>query len=503
MQNGSLTEPQLKKDEQTMLLSELLENIPHDILQGDDTDISTIQIDSRKVQYGALFICLIGLSFDGHEYALQAVESGATAVLVEKGATYLAPSTATVVQVENTRLAMSLVAANFFANPAKKLRLIGVTGTNGKTTTTVFLDEILRNCGQKTGLIGTVGAKLNGKPLDFSFATSTTPDPLELHEVFSIFVSHGVTDVVMEVTSHALHFHKMAGLWFDVGVFTNLSQDHLDIHGTMENYMLAKAKLFSQSKKAVINIDDEAHAAMVQHLEGRPYVSYAINNDADLLAEEISFGKVTQFTIKGIDGTFSLAPKGKFNVYNALAAIGTARTLGIPMDKIKNAVAKLGGVDGRIQEVKNSKGLSVFVDYAHTPDGLINIISAVREFTVGRVITVVGCGGDRDNLKRPIMGRIAGEMSDFTILTSDNPRTENPFYILAQIEVGIKETGKEYVSIVNRKDAIFAGVRMLKDGDSLIIAGKGHEDYQIIGTETIHFSDYEVALEAIENAAND
>ena len=210
---------------------------------------------------------------------------------------------------------------------------------------------------------------------------------------------------------------------------------------------------------------------------------------------------MTKFCIKGISGTFSLTPKGKFNVYNALAAIGTAKTLGIPMEKIKKAVENLSGVDGRIQEVKNNLGLSVFVDYAHTPDSLINIISAVREFTHGRVITIVGCGGDRDNLKRPIMGRIAGEMSDFTILTSDNPRTENPFDILTQIEVGIKETGKEYVSIENRKDAIFEGVRILKPGDSLIIAGKGHEDYQIIGTKTIHFSDYETALEAIENAA--
>ena len=486
-----------------MFISELLKNIPHEVLRGKDADISSIQIDSRKITHGALFICLTGLSVDGHDFIAQAVDLGAAAVLVEKNSSVSSHASATIVQVENTREAMSLVAANFFANPAKKLRLIGVTGTNGKTTTTIFLDEILRSCGRKTGLIGTVGAKLDGEPLDFGFATSTTPDPLELHEIFRIFVSEGITDVVMEVTSHALHFHKMAGLWFDVGVFTNLSQDHLDIHGTMENYKLAKAKLFSQSKQAVINTDDEAHAAMVQHLEGRPYVSYAINNAADLVASDISFGRVTKFSIKGTGETFLLAPKGKFNVYNALAAIGTAKTLGIPIENIKNAVANLGGVEGRIQEVKNDLGLSVFVDYAHTPDSLVNIISAVREFTGGRVITIVGCGGDRDNLKRPIMGRIAGEMSDFTILTSDNPRTENPFDILAQIEVGIKETGKEYVSIESRKDAIFAGVRMMDRGDSLIIAGKGHEDYQIIGTETIRFSDYEIALEALEDAACD
>ena len=486
-----------------MRLSELLKNIPHEVLQGNDPDILSVQIDSRRIHSGAMFICLIGLNFDGHEFVMQAVELGAVAVLVEKSCQNLASTSAAIVRVENTRLAMSLIAANFFEHPAKKLRLIGVTGTNGKTTTTVFLDEILRMCGRKTGLIGTVGAKLDGKPLDFSIATSTTPDPLELHEIFGIFVSQGVTDVVMEVTSHALHFHKMAGLWFEVGVFTNLSQDHLDIHGTMENYKLAKAKLFSQSRQGVINIDDEAHEAMVQHLEGRPYISYAINNAADLVGTDISFGRVTKFGFQGRDEIFSLAPKGKFNVYNALAAIATAKTLGIPMDEIQNAVARLSGVEGRIQEVKNSLGLSVFVDYSHTPDSLINIISAVREFTGGRVITIVGCGGDRDNLKRPIMGRIAGEMSDYTILTSDNPRTENPYDILAQIEVGIKETGKDYVSIENRKDAIFAGVKMMEKGDSLIIAGKGHEDYQIIGTESIHFSDYEVAQEALEDAARD
>lgn len=475
-----------------MGLSELLEGVPHEVLQGSDTLITSVEIDSRKIKEGSLFICLSGLAFDGHDFIQPAAHAGAAAVLVEKPRD--APKGVSVVLVENTRSAMSYVAANLFGKPAGKLRLIGVTGTNGKTTTTHFIDEILTFCGRKTGLIGTVGAKIAGKPMDYSFLTSTTPDPLELHEVFKIMADSGVQDVVMEVSSHALHFHKMDGLCFDVGVFTNLSQDHLDIHGTMENYKLAKAQLFSKSKSAVINIDDGASETMILHLDGRPFLSYGIESDADLKASHVSFGDVTRFCVTGESEPYTLKPKGKFNVYNALAAIGTAKSLGL--EKIRDAIASLVGVEGRIQEVPNKLCANIFVDYAHTPDGLVNIISSVREFTKGMVYTIVGCGGDRDKLKRPIMGKIAGEMSDFTILTSDNPRTENPFDILAGIEAGIKETGKPYGVIENRKEAIYMGIGKLKPGDSLIIAGKGHEDYQIIGKESIYFSDYETAVEA-------
>ena len=483
-----------------MKLYELLQGVSHKMLQGGDTALSTVVIDSRKAREGSLFICLSGLAFDGHDYILPAVEAGAAAVLVEKEC--FAPEGVSVVMVKNTRSAMSLLAANFHGNPAKKLRLIGVTGTNGKTTTTHFINEILANCGRKTGLIGTVGAKISGKAMDFNFTTSTTPDPLELHEVFGIMAKSGVQDVVMEVSSHALHFYKMDGLCFDVGVFTNLSQDHLDIHGTMENYKLAKAQLFAKSKSAVINTDDEASETMIRHLEGRRYMSYGIDSHADLKAHSISFGEVTDFSIYGEDEPFTLKPKGKFNVHNALAAIGTARRLGFSMDDIRKAVAKLVGVEGRIQEVPNKLGVNIFVDYAHTPDGLVNIISSVREFTKGKVVTVVGCGGDRDRVKRPIMGKIAGEMSDFTILTSDNPRNENPFHILSEIEAGTREAGKPYEVIENRKEAIHKGVKKLEPGDSLIIAGKGHEDYQLVGKEKFYFSDFETAVEAVNHGFN-
>lgn len=480
-----------------MILGELFAGIPHKLLRGSAAPfISSIEIDSRKVKPGALYVAIRGLSVDGHGFIGEAVKNGAAAVLADTPAAVPAGLPVAVALVDDSRAAMSLVAANYFGNPAKKLQLVGVTGTNGKTTTTVFIEELLRESGFRTGLIGTFGAKVDGEPLDCSFATSTTPDPLELHGALDVMQKRGVTHVVMEVTSHALHFRKTEGLRFCLGVFTNLSQDHLDIHGTMESYALAKAGLFAQSDAGIANADDEAGRLMLSHLGQRPRATYGISSDADFRARDISFGERTEFALAKTGQVFSLAPKGLFNVYNALAAIAAASFLGVASERVAAAVAKLAGVAGRIQEVPNSRGLGVFVDYAHTPDGLVNIISAVRQFTKGRVITLVGCGGDRDRTKRPVMGRIAAEMSDFAILTSDNPRTEDPHGILSQMEAGIAEGA--YGKIENRRDAIFEGVKMLEKGDSLIIAGKGHEDYQIIGAGTVRFSDYDTALEAIQ-----
>jgi len=485
------TEMELK----CLKLSELLKNIPHEMIQGDDCEILTAEIDSRKVKSKTLFICQQGLTVDGHDYIQGAVQKGASAILIENKSVPL-PADVAVVYVENTRKATAYLAANLHGNPAKKLRLIGATGTNGKTSVTCFIEEILRQCGRKTGLIGTNGARIGEKPLDISFLTSTTPDQLELHAIFAQMLSEGVQDVVMEVSSHALALYKMEGLTFDVSVFTNLTQDHLDFHGTMENYRLAKAALFTQSQFAVVNADDESTSTMLAHHGDDPFTTYGIDNPANLQAIHIKYepmGIIFDLAEK----QYTLPIKGKFNIYNTLAAIGTAQALGLDENAICKAVSQLTGVPGRIQSVPNNRGLNVFVDYAHSPDGLVNIISSVREFTTGRVITLFGCGGDRDTLKRPIMGRIAGEMSDFCILTSDNPRTENPMEILKQVEEGIREVSTHYISIENRRDAIFSGIKMLSHGDSLIIAGKGHEDYQIIGTKTFHFSDYEVALEAL------
>ncbi|MCL2356813.1 MAG: UDP-N-acetylmuramoyl-L-alanyl-D-glutamate--2,6-diaminopimelate ligase [Defluviitaleaceae bacterium] len=484
-----------------MKLDRLLKNVIHTGSFCGETEISLITHDSRAVKPGALFICLRGENFDGHKFIPQAIEAGASAIIAEEG---IAPPIEfcfanSVLLVKNTREAMAHISANFYDNPAEKLRLIGVTGTNGKTTTTYFIEEILRKCGRKTGLIGTVCIAANGKPLNIPFATSTTPDPPELHKIFAQMLELGVQDVVMEVSSHALALCKMEGLTFDVGVFTNLTQDHLDFHGTMDNYRAAKARLFSQSRFAVVNSDDESTATMLKFHGDDPFLTYGIDS-GDLRALHIEFCNQTTFDLQETGGLrrFVLNNQGRFNVYNSLAAIGVALALGIPADDVQRAFnSGLSGVPGRIQSVPNERGLSIFVDYAHTPDGLENIISAVRECTTGRLITLFGCGGDRDREKRPIMGKIAGRLSDFCFLTSDNPRTENPAEILTQIESGVCETPVTYQVIEDRRDAIFAAIKMLAPGDSLIIAGKGHEDYQIIGAEKFYFDDFKVANEAL------
>lgn len=485
-----------------MNLEALFNKIPHEIIQtGKSMAISSVTIDSRKVTAGNLFICLRGLASDGHNYIDQAAAQGAAAVLVEEARTDY-PANLTVIRVENTRQAMAHIAANYHGHPAKKLRLIGVTGTNGKTTTTYFIEELLRKLGRKTGLIGTVGARIGDQALDIPFATSTTPDPLELHAIFAKMLELGVRDVVMEVSSHALALYKMEGLVFEVGAFTNLTQDHLDFHGTMENYARAKAQLFAQSKNAVVNKDDEYTPQMLQFFVGK-LMTYGITTNADLRAANIEYlPQGSAFTTNGIN--YHLPVSGKFNIYNILAAMGAvlvleqARYPDANLAKIlSHAISEISGVPGRIQSVPNDRGVQILVDYAHSPDGITNIISSVREVTSGRVITLFGCGGDRDKTKRPIMGRIAGEMSDYCIITSDNPRTEDPFAILAQTEEGVKETTTPYETCENRKDAIFAGVKMLQKGDALIIAGKGHEDYQEIGTTKYPFSDYDTAVKAI------
>ncbi|MCL1843592.1 MAG: UDP-N-acetylmuramoyl-L-alanyl-D-glutamate--2,6-diaminopimelate ligase [Defluviitaleaceae bacterium] len=491
-----------------MKLGLLLKNIIGVTLPAgaENIEITSVVHDSRKVEAGSLFICLRGLTADGHDFIDKAATAGAAAILVDNLVDKDYPKKkggcdAVFIQVENTRRAMATIAANFHGNPAKNLKLIGVTGTNGKTTTTYLTEEILRKCGRKTGLIGTVMIGINGEPMNLTFATSTTPDPLELHDIFEKMVAAGVQYVVMEVSSHALALFKMHGLAFEVGVFTNLTQDHLDFHGTMENYRIAKARLFEQSRFAVVNTDDESTPTMLEHHGNEPFMTYGIKTAADLRAIHIVHKPTgAEFSLESDKTKISLPLRGLFNVYNSLAAIGTALALGLEKSQVREAAATLSCVPGRIQAVPNSRGLNVLVDYAHSPDGLENIISAVREVTTGRVITLFGCGGDRDKSKRPIMGEIAGKFSDYCIITSDNPRTETPEEILAQIEIGVKETATPYIIIEDRRDAIFAGIKELNPEDALIIAGKGHENYQLIGTKKHHFDDFEVASEALNEA---
>jgi len=481
-----------------MQLCEIMQGIEYEILQEGNTDeVSNITIDSRKIESGGLFICMMGLgSVDGHKFIDNAVEKGAAAIVIEAKLPSYPPNIA-VYKVSDSRKSLAHIAANFYKHPEIKLRLIGVTGTNGKTSVTYMMESILQQVA-KPALIGTVGLRFDSKLLNIPFATSTTPDPPELMQIFDYIHKNGGQDVIMEVSSHALALHKMAGLNFEVAMFTNLTQDHLDFHGTMENYLAAKAKLFGQCRIAVVNADDKYSPQIMSIGNPERWITYGIDSNCDLRAINVKEKDAgCTFSIDGICDNFYLPVKARFNIYNALACIGTALAIGINVEQIRAGLANFEGVPGRIQSVPNDKGFNVIVDYAHSPDSLDNIINSVRDFTTGRVITLFGCGGDRDTDKRPIMGRIAGELSDYCILTSDNPRSEPPEIILKQIEAGVKETSCKFASMIDRREAILHGIEMLNPGDSLIIAGKGHENYQIFKDETIHFDDVEVAKEGL------
>ena len=483
-----------------MKLSDLIKDIDYTVVQGStDIDITSLTIDSRKTGEGTLFCCIYGLHTDGHKYIPQVYENGCRAVLCERDVTGLGEDV-TALRVENTRAALSAIAKRFYDNPSEDFTLIGVTGTNGKTSTTYFMESVLNSLNKKTGVIGTVEIRLGGERIPMHLATSTTPDTIELNGLLRHMADEGADNVVMEVSSHSLALKKVEGLEFDVAVFTNLTQDHLDFHGTMENYAQAKAELFKMCKNGVVNVDDKWSEVILKAAKC-PVITYGIENEADLQAKNIVYymDKVTfDVNIRGKNYAFELHVPGRFSVYNALGVIGAALALNIEPEIIRQGINSIKGVPGRIQNVPNDRGFNVIVDYAHTPDGVENILKAVREFTKGRIITVFGCGGDRDRTKRPIMGELAGKLGDYSVVTSDNPRSEEPMEILKEIEVGIKSVTDKYELVVDRRDAIFRAVAMAEKGDSIVIAGKGHEDYEIFKDKTIHFDDTEVAKEALE-----
>jgi UDP-N-acetylmuramoyl-L-alanyl-D-glutamate--2,6-diaminopimelate ligase len=491
----------IKKDVYKMKLSELIKTIDATIVCGStDIDIDALTIDSRKAKAGTLFVCIYGIHTDGHKYIPSAFESGCRAVICERDVENL-PEGITAVRVENSRAALAEIARIFYGDPSKKFNLIGVTGTNGKTSTTYFMESVLASVGRHSGVIGTVEIRVDGEKLPVHLATSTTPDTIELNELFGLMADKKLDDVVMEVSSHSLELKKVAGMDFDVAIFTNLTQDHLDFHGSMENYAAAKAKLFKMCKKGVVNIDDAWSGTILKAAEC-PVLTFGIDKPADVRAENIEyFMDKSTFDVK-IDGksySFELHVPGRFSVYNALGVIAASLMMGISPEVIREGINSIKGVPGRIQNVPNDKGFNVIVDYAHTPDGVENILKSVREFTRGRIITVFGCGGDRDRTKRPIMGRLAAELGDISIITSDNPRSEEPMDILKEIEVGVKPITDSYEMIVDRREAIYRAVKLADVGDSVVIAGKGHEDYEIFKDKTIHFDDVEVAREALED----
>ena len=473
---------------------------------GDENKmIQSMAHDSRKVTQDTLFVCISGATVDGHKFIAQAIKNGAVAVLVEKDVDV--PENITVVRVSDVKAAMHLMVPYFYDYPARKMRLIGITGTNGKTTTSYLLRAILREASYKVGLIGTIQIMIED---EIQPIHNTTPDVIDLQRILADMAKQGMDYVVMEVSSHALAQDRVIGCEFDTAVFTNLTQDHLDYHKTLENYAKAKARLFDlvsadaqtkKNKSAVINIDDAASAVMIEHTKCQ-CLTYAIHKASDLQASDINvLAKGANFTISGAFGTMNLKLKitGIFNVYNVLSAVGAALAEKISPQIIQATLEKFTSVPGRFELVDEGQNFSVIVDYAHTPDGLENILHTARQIAKKRIITVFGCGGDRDRTKRPIMGRIAAKLSDVVIATSDNPRTEDPEFILSQVEAGVQEAlaGKPHEKIIDRKTAIFRAIEIAQVDDIVIIAGKGHENYQILKDQTIHFDDKEVARAAI------
>ncbi len=450
-------------------------------VQAANVEITSIENDNRKVKPGSLFICIKGYTADGHDFAASAAEKGAAAVLAEKEMSLTVP----VIVVKNTARAMAVLADAFYGQPTHKLHLIGITGTNGKTTTSHLIEKIFADAGRKTGLIGTMYTKVGNKIYE---TKNTTPESLTLQKIFHNMVADsGVEACVMEVSSHALDLGRVHGCDFNTAVFTNLTQDHLDYHRTMDEYKRAKGLLFSQlgntfnkqsPKFAVLNTDDEAAKEYIKATAAH-VITYGIDQDADLRAVNISMNASgTSFELVSPLGVekINIQLIGKFSVYNVLASIGAALTYGLPLKQIIASIEDVQGVSGRFELVDAGQPYAVIVDYAHTPDSLENVLKTVRQFAEKRIFVLVGCGGDRDKTKRPLMAKIACQYATDPVFTSDNPRSEDPIEILKDMEKGVK--GENYKVIADRKEAIAFAVNEAGPGDVILIAGKGHETYQ-------------------------
>ncbi len=481
-----------------MKLKELLGDIKVVRVTGNiDIDITGIAYDSRMVEKGNLFICITGYKIDGHKFIEDAINRGAVAILLENEIEI----TVTAIQVKNTRSAMPQFASRFYGNPTDKLRLIGLTGTNGKTTTSYLIKSILENSGKMVGLLGTISIKIGDKEVE---STRTTPESVDLQKLFNVMANTKVTHAVMEVSSHSLDLGRVDGCNFHTGIFTNLTQDHLDFHQTIEKYRDAKEKLFCMTSGVnIINIDDEHGRIIANHIKDFkiPMYTYAIDRNADFMAKNMTItASGVSFILLTPDYSIDIKVNipGKFSVYNALAAAAAAFVQGIEKESIKSGLERIKGVPGRSEVVNIDMPYTVIVDYAHTPDGMENILNSVREYVKGKIITVFGCGGDRDKTKRAIMGEIGGKLSDYCVITSDNPRSEDPYVIIKQIEEGIKKTKCKYDSIESRRKAIKKALSIAEKDDVILIIGKGHETYQVLRDRTIPFDDREVVLEMLK-----
>ncbi len=487
-----------------MKLSDVLNGINNLKAKGDvDIEINGIECDSRKVKQYDMFVAIKGYDADGHDYIKEAIENGATAIMLEdvdKIKNIELPQNVTFIVTTDTRYALAIAACNYYGNPSRKFKLIGVTGTKGKTTTTYMIKTLLEAQGKKVGLIGTIENYIGEDSLGES--DRTTPESLELQRIFAKMVQEKVEYVVMEVSSQALKLQRVAGCNFDVGVFTNFSKEHISAkeHTDMEDYFKSKLKLFEMCQIGFINIDD-FRGSRVKKEAKCTVKTYGIDNGCDLLAKDITITNI------GVDFKVKLGDRnervkvdipGRFSVYNSLAAISVALYFGVSPEIIKTALEKIK-IPGRSELVPNKKELNIMIDYAHSPESLESILQAVKTYTKGRVIVVFGCGGDRDTGKRPLMGEIAGRIADYSIVTSDNPRTEEPEKIIKEIEVGISKTKGKYEIIVDRKEAIAKAIKMANKNDLVILAGKGHEPYQEINKVKHPFDERKIVKDIINN----
>lgn len=478
-----------------MELQKLLAGI--DVLQSNAEmalNIQMVRYSSREVQPGDLFVAIPGFATDGHKYIPDAVARGAAAVICEREM----PDTVPWVQVKDARLALARLGVNYYNNPAAAMSMIGITGTNGKTSATYLLKSLLeRATGAKVGLIGTICNLIGQEELH---TERTTPESFELQGLLAKMRDAGCRYVLMEVSSHALALNRVAGIRFCVGAFSNLTEDHLDFHKTMEDYRLTKAKLFTMCDRGVFNLDDPTAPQMIRDGSCAVY-TVSTGQAADLRAEKIRLesDRIEMDVREGeAEAHLTLGIPGRFTVSNALLTLGIARNLGIGLEVAVEALSHAKGVKGRIEVVPTpGKDFTVLIDYAHTPDGLENVLRSVRDFAKGRVVALFGCGGDRDRSKRPIMGKIAADRADFVIVTSDNPRTEAPNAIIADILEGMQETKTPYVVEPDRRKAIRLALALGQKNDIIVLAGKGHEDYQIIGKEKFHLDEREEVAAAL------
>lgn len=484
-----------------MKLEHILKDIEKKLLLGPkDVEIKGLEYDSRNVKEGDLLICINGANVNGHKFIESAKAKGAVAFIIEEdvqkddGFTY--------VKVKSTNEVMPIIGRNFYENPSEKIELIGVTGTNGKTSVATFLKDILSE-DDKCGFIGTTGI-FDGR--DNYLNKNTTPNNIEIQKSLNNMVENNCKYCAMEVSSHALALKRVENLKYKIGIFTNLTEDHLDFHKTFENYRKSKESLFYMTTSAnIINIDDVNGRIILDNIKELevPYYTYGINYESTFTAKNVKlYEDKTVFTLLGpndFETKVTLNMVGQFTVYNCLAVICACYVLGMDINEIVNRISKLTGVNGRFERVENNKNIHVFVDYAHTPDALDNVLKSIKAFARGRIITVFGCGGNREKEKRPLMGKIAQKYSDLAIITSDNPRYEEPNEIIKDILIGIDKNKENYIVTVDRKDAIKEAIQSAKEGDIVLIAGKGHENYQIIKDEIVEFDDKLIAKEILNN----